>query len=127
MILQSDIPASAELFTAYLGSYKDINDPDHGESFYTFGYIDQGVVYANGGNIHYTPVSTVNGFWQFPSTCFAIDGETYTLASNNTAVADTGTTLLLVDNQTLKKIYDAIPGGKYSKRYGVSLHSMDRN
>jgi hypothetical protein len=39
MILQSAIPSSAELFTAYLGSYKDKNDPDKGQSFYTFGFI----------------------------------------------------------------------------------------
>lgn len=30
MISQKDIPANAELFTAYLGSYKDTNDPDKG-------------------------------------------------------------------------------------------------
>ena len=39
MILQSAIQPSAELFTAYLGSYKDKNDPDKGQSFYTFGFI----------------------------------------------------------------------------------------
>ncbi len=41
MIAQDDIPSTAELFTAYLGSWRDTNDPDKGQSFYTFGYIDQ--------------------------------------------------------------------------------------
>lgn len=41
MVAQSDIPADMELFTAYLGSWRDAADPDKGESFYTFGYIDQ--------------------------------------------------------------------------------------
>jgi hypothetical protein len=39
MISQQDIPQTAELFTANLGSWRDANDPDKGESFYTFGYI----------------------------------------------------------------------------------------
>ena len=41
MIAQDDIPSTQELFTAYLGSWRDANDPDKGQSFYTFGYIDQ--------------------------------------------------------------------------------------
>ena len=41
MIAQSDIPTDAELFTAYLGSWRDTAEPDQGKSFYTFGYIDQ--------------------------------------------------------------------------------------
>jgi hypothetical protein len=39
MISQEDIPANEELFTAYLGSYRDTADTDKGESFYTFGYV----------------------------------------------------------------------------------------
>jgi Eukaryotic aspartyl protease len=41
MIAQSDISADMELFTAYLGSWRDVAEPDQGKSFYTFGYIDQ--------------------------------------------------------------------------------------
>jgi hypothetical protein len=41
MIAQSDISADKELFTAYLGSWRDVAEPDQGKSFYTFGYIDQ--------------------------------------------------------------------------------------
>jgi hypothetical protein len=41
MIAQSDISADMELFTAYLGSWRDAGEPDQGQSFYTFGYIDQ--------------------------------------------------------------------------------------
>lgn len=41
MITQNDISADMELFTAYLGSWRDAAEPDQGKSFYTFGYIDQ--------------------------------------------------------------------------------------
>ena len=41
MIAENDIPANMELFTAYLGSWRDAAEPDKGQSFYTFGFIDQ--------------------------------------------------------------------------------------
>lgn len=62
MIAQSAIEPNAELFTAYLGSYKDANDPDRGQSFYTFGYIDKDVVKSTGSDVYYTPIDNTNGF-----------------------------------------------------------------
>lgn len=110
MITQSDIPKTAELFTACLGSYKDASDPDKGASFYTFGYIDQDLV--SNADIYYTPVDNSQGFWQFDSTSAVVNG-TRVDQSGNTAIADTGTTLALVSDATCKAIYDAIPGAKY--------------
>jgi len=115
MISQSDIPKSAELFTAYLGSYKDANDPDKGQSFYTFGFIDPNVLSAAGVSasaIHYTPIDNSQGFWQFPSTSTTINGTAIT-QTGNTAIADTGTTLALVADNVVKAIYAAIPGSTY--------------
>jgi len=110
MITESEIPKNAELFTAKLGSWRDTKDPDKGESFYTFGYIDQDTV--NGQEISYTPVDNSQGFWQFESTSASINGKTIT-RSGNTAIADTGTTLALVDDSTVEAIYNAIPGSTY--------------
>lgn len=112
MIAQEDIPQSAELFTAKLGSWRDKNDADKGESFYTFGYIDNNTVKATGQEIYYTPVDNSQGFWQFDSTSATVNGKTIN-RSGNTAIADTGTTLALVDDDTCKAIYDAIPGASY--------------
>ena len=44
MIAQNDIKGDMQLFTAKLGSWRDANEPDKGESFYTFGFIDQATV-----------------------------------------------------------------------------------
>ena len=110
MITQSDIPKTSELFTAYLGSVKDTADPDKGQSFYTFGYIDQDAL--GGQTPSYTPVDNSQGFWMFDSTSAVVAGKTVQ-RSGNTAIADTGTTLALIDDTTCKAIYDAIPGGKY--------------
>ena len=110
MISQNDIPKTSELFTANLGSVKDANDPDKGESFYTFGYIDEDAL--GGQTPYYTPVDNSQGFWMFNSTSAVVAGKTIE-RSGNTAIADTGTTLALVDDATCKAIYAAIPGGKY--------------
>ena len=107
---QNDIPKASELFTAKLGSFKDANDPDKGESFYTFGYIDQATL--GGQTPYYTPVDKSQGFWMFDSASAVVAGKTIP-RSGNKAIADTGTTLALIDDTTCKAIYDAIPGGKY--------------
>jgi hypothetical protein len=114
MISQQDIPSSEELFTAYLGSWRDANDPDQGQSFYTFGYIDQNVLSAANAQPYYTPVDNSQGFWQFSSASYSINGEV-TQRSGNTAIADTGTTLALVDDNVCRDIYNAIPGAKYDE------------
>jgi hypothetical protein len=118
MIAQSHLPCNAELFTAYLGSYKDANDPDRGQSFYTFGYIDKDVVKSTGSDVYYIPIDNSHGFWQVENKSFTINGKE-TKTAGRTAVIDTGTTLALVDDATLKTIYDAIPGSKLSKDVGV--------
>lgn len=113
MISQQDIPQNAELFTAYLGSWRDADEADKGQGFYTFGYIDQDILKAAGvTEPSYTPVDNTDGFWKFDSTSAVVAGKTIQ-RSGNTAIADTGTTLALVDDDTVKAIYDAIPGSKY--------------
>ena len=105
--------AAAGFFTAYLGSWRDAEAADKGESFYTFGFLDQAVMDAAGATEPaYTPVDNSQGFWQFASASFSLNG-TETARAGNTAIADTGTTLALVDDATCKAIYDAIPGSSY--------------
>ena len=108
MISQSDIPKSSELFTTYLTSAKDATE--NGQSFYTFGYIDQDAL--GGQTPYYTPIDKSQGFWMFASNLAVVAGKTLQ-RSGNTAIADTGTTLALVDDNTCEAIYNAIPGGKY--------------
>lgn len=110
MIAQRDIPKTSELFTAYLGSYKDEKDADRGASFYTFGYIDQTAL--GGQTPWYTPIDSSNGFWQFKSTTASV-GSKKIARTGNTAIADTGTTLALVGDELCAAIYAAIPGARY--------------
>ena len=111
MISQSDIPKDAELFTAHLGSVTANGDADRTDSFYTFGYIDQASL--GGQTPYYTPIDKSQGFWQFASASATVAGRTIKRNNNNTAIADTGTTLALVDDFMCQKIYAAIPGARY--------------
>ena len=72
----------------------------------------QDTVSATGNKIAYTPVDNSNGFWQFASASYSINGTSST-QSGNTAIADTGTTLMLVSDAMCKAVYAAIPGSTY--------------
>lgn len=124
--------AKEQLFTAYLGSWRDADEADKGEvrlhavialahaltvdqSFYTFGYIDQDTVTATGASEpNYADVDNSQGFWQIQSTSATINGDTIT-RSGNTSIMDTGTTLCLVDDSLVDAVYKAIPGAKYDQ------------
>ncbi|PWY85608.1 acid protease [Aspergillus eucalypticola CBS 122712] len=120
MILQDDIPKSAELFTAKLDTWRDTDD----ESFYTFGFIDQDLVKTAGEEVYYTPVDNSQGFWLFNSTSATVNGKTIN-RSGNTAIADTGTTLALVDDDTCEAIYSAIDGAYYDQEVQGWIYPTD--
>lgn len=109
LVSQSDIPKSATLFTAKLGSWGDADMP-----FYTFGFIDQETVEASGEGIHYMPVDKSQGFWMFDSALAAVNGKS-AVRTGNRAIADTGTPLALLDDTTCQAIYDAIDGAYYDE------------
>ncbi|UPX12926.1 uncharacterized protein EKO05_0003458 [Ascochyta rabiei] len=116
MIYQDDIHKDQELFTCYLGSWRDKQDADKGESFYTFGYIDQEVLDRCGvKEPYYVGIDTSKGFWQFASPSASINGKIIDRGAN-TAIADTGTTLALVSDDLCKQIYEAIPGAKFDEK-----------
>ncbi|KAI1497105.1 aspartic endopeptidase [Biscogniauxia marginata] len=125
MIKQEDIPKEAELFTSCFYSTRDAGTDDASpkESFYTFGYIDQDLVKQSGEDIHWVDVDNSEGFWSFPSASASINGQAVAAtaaesagsgsSSDNTAIADTGTTLALLSDTVVDALYKAIPGAKY--------------
>lgn len=112
MITQQDIPKTAELFTAKLGSWRDKNEADKGAGFYTFGFIDLPTVAASGQDIYYTPVDSSQGFWTVSSDSTVVNNQTVR-QSGNTAIIDTGTTLALVSDKVCEAVYGAIKGATY--------------
>lgn len=104
------------MFTCYLGSWRDKDETDKGESFYTFGYIDEEVITRCGSHApHYVPIDISRSFWQFESTSATVNGKKVS-RPGNTAIADTGTTLALVSDNLCKEIYAAIPGARFDDK-----------
>lgn len=111
---QDDIKEGQELFTCYLGSWCDKDEIDQGESFYTFGYIDQEVLDRSGvKEPHYAEIDTTKGFWQFASPSASINDKIIKRGHNT---ADTGTTLALVSDDLCRRIYEAIPGARFDDK-----------
>jgi len=99
-------------------------DKGDSEGFYSFGVIDAAKAGVTNNDIQYTPVDNSQGFWMFDSASATINGQTIN-RSGNTAIADTGTTLCLVDDDTVQQIYSAIPGARIDNSQGGYVYPSD--
>lgn len=61
MINQGSITSENQLFTCWLGGWRDAGDAE-GRSWYTFGFIDQDAVRATGSDVWYTGIDNSYGF-----------------------------------------------------------------
>lgn len=87
----------------------------HAAGTYTFGEIDHSQYSSK--NIIYTPVDKSRGFWGFTMSGYAVGTHAFTSASTD-AVADTGTSLLLLDDDIVKTFYSRVAGAQYSSSAG---------
>lgn len=71
---------------------------------YVFGAVSSGA-----SNINYTPVDNSQGFWGFSTT---VSG------SSVSGIADTGTTLLLLDDSIVSSYYQQVPGAQNDSSQG---------
>ncbi|OTB03878.1 hypothetical protein M426DRAFT_12171 [Hypoxylon sp. CI-4A] len=75
---------------------------------YEFGAVDTSKFT---GAMTWVPVNTTQGFWQFTSEQFAVDGgDAQTSTAGAQAIADTGTTLLLADPAVAEAYYAQVDG-----------------
>ncbi|MCJ1299318.1 Type I transmembrane sorting receptor [Hypocenomyce scalaris] len=81
---------------------------------YDFGFIDS-TKYT--GSITYVPVDTAMGFWQFTGDGYAVGSSAF-VSSSIDAIADTGTTLLLVPQALVTAYYAQVSGAKYDASQG---------
>ncbi|MCJ1385344.1 hypothetical protein MMC17_008466 [Xylographa soralifera] len=83
---------------------------------YEFGKID---TTQFTGSISYTPIDTSTGFWQFSSNSFSVgNGQVQQNTEGNPAIADTGTSLLLVDDPVIRGYYSQVKGAEYNENQG---------
>ncbi|KIX97696.1 uncharacterized protein Z520_06474 [Fonsecaea multimorphosa CBS 102226] len=81
---------------------------------YDFGFIDSS---KYTGDITYTPVDNSNGFWEITGTGYQVGNGKFQSASID-AIADTGTTLLLMDDDIVSAYYDQVDGAEYDNSQG---------
>ncbi|KAL2865141.1 pepsin-like aspartic protease [Aspergillus lucknowensis] len=73
---------------------------------YDFGFIDK-AKYT--GSLTYTDIDNSQGFWQFSATAGSADFD---------AIADTGTTLMMIDSVIAQTYYSQVEGAQNSALYG---------
>jgi hypothetical protein len=86
---------------------------------YGFGFIDN-TSYT--GSIGYTPVILSRGFWEFTSTGYQIGTGTHPFVSTSIdAIADTGTSLLLLPDAITNAYWANVTGAYYEPGYGAFI------
>ncbi|OAL54362.1 acid protease [Pyrenochaeta sp. DS3sAY3a] len=93
-------------------------DPD-GTGVYEFGKID---ATKFEGEMAWIPVKAETGFWQFPSTKFAVGDQMFENPQGSEAIADTGTSLLLVDQQVAEAYYSQVRGAQLNAQVGGFIY-----
>jgi len=82
---------------------------------YEFGTIDSTKF---NGSLSWATVNTTNGFWQFSSTKFAVGNSPAQSSAGGQAIADTGTTLLLVNTAVASAYYSQVSGAANNEEAG---------
>ncbi|KAF8691597.1 Eukaryotic aspartyl protease, partial [Rhizoctonia solani] len=103
------------------GLIKDANKHDsHG--FYTFGYISE---HIHASKLYWQDVISDNGWWEVVSPYVKIGHNIYDRGHLNTAIIDTGTTLILMDDRTVENLYSQISGAKLDRTLGGYIFPTD--
>ncbi|EED16180.1 aspartic endopeptidase Pep1/aspergillopepsin F [Talaromyces stipitatus ATCC 10500] len=80
---------------------------------YDFGFIDKS---KYKGSLAYTNVDNSQGFWQFTADGYSIGGSGG--GSSFSAIADTGTTLVLLDDSIVDEYYSQVQGAQNDSSQG---------
>nr|AAB07619.1 aspergillopepsin F [Aspergillus fumigatus] len=86
----------------------------HAPGTYDFGYIDNSKFQ---GELTYTDVDSSQGFWMFTADGYGV-GNGAPNTNSISGIADTGTTLLLLDDSVVADYYRQVSGAKNSNQYG---------
>lgn len=97
---------------------------DSSAGSYQFGVIDQAKFTGNLANVS---VDNTNGFWEFNSAAFSVgnNGTMQAITQSPTAIADTGTTLMLVSPEVATAYYAQVQGAQMSQQAGGYVFPCD--
>lgn len=82
---------------------------------YEFGNIDSSKF---SGSLTYVPIDSSQGFWQFRSDRFSVGGQEQQNPGASPAIADTGTSLMLVDDAVAQAYYSQVQGAQNDPNVG---------
>ncbi|KAI9871119.1 MAG: hypothetical protein M1830_003289, partial [Pleopsidium flavum] len=89
---------------------------------YEFGIIDSSKF---SGRLTYISVDNSRGFWQVPSTRFTLSGREQQNPSASPAIADTGTSLMIVDDAVATAYWGQIQGAQIDPNSGEYVFPCD--
>lgn len=90
-------------------------DKHDSRGFYTFGYIDD---HVHASKLFWQSVNPDNGWWEVPSAYVKIGSDIFDRGWHNTAIIDTGTTLILLDDDTVQRLYSKVQGARLDHNVG---------
>lgn len=90
---------------------------------YEFGNIDTS---AFTGKLNTVPVDSSKGFWEFDSQSAAVNGQTINVPGGK-AIADTGTSLMLVADDILVGYWNQVDGAQVSQQAGGVIFPCNTN
>lgn len=91
---------------------------------YEFGKLDSSKYQ---GELHTTPIDNSRGFWEFSSSTYSIGGKDTQNYNASPAIADTGTSLMMVDDAVAKAYYAQIEGATMNDQAGGYTYPCDAN
>lgn len=88
---------------------------------YEFGTIDKS---KYKGALVNVSVDASNGYWEFNAAKFRVGNEKkwHDITETPTAIADTGTTLMLVGSEVARAYYNGVNGSRYAKNVGGYIY-----
>jgi hypothetical protein len=86
---------------------------------YNFGFIDNSEFT---GDISFVPVNATRGFWQFTAMGFTV-GASQPSMMPHLAIADTGTTLMLMPDSIVTAYYSQVQSARYDNMTGGFIFS----
>ena len=95
---------------------------DRDNCFFSFGFVDEAT--RAGREIHFVDIDDRGGFWNFNSRYARIGNKLYRRIAG-TAIADTGSSIILTHPHLVWKLYNQIDGAMYDSRQPGWVYPKD--